>query len=92
MLTPDCFAALAEELGVAAPKPQPRHKWPAGLPIREVEVLQQVAMGDTNRQIAKKLIISERTVAHHLEHIYDKIGNSSRAAAVFFAKEHELFH
>jgi HD-GYP domain-containing protein (c-di-GMP phosphodiesterase class II)/DNA-binding CsgD family transcriptional regulator len=91
LFSPDCFAALAQELGVAAPKLPPRQEWPAGLTDREVEVLQQVARGDTNRQIAQELVISERTVAHHLEHIYDKIGISSRAAAVFFAMEQELF-
>lgn len=90
LFSPECFAALAQELGVAAPRPQPRHESPAGLTNREIEVLQQVAKGDTNRQIAQELVISERTVAHHLEHIYDKIGISSRAAAVFFAMEHEL--
>lgn len=90
LFSPECFAALAEELGVSTPKPRPRHEWPAGLTDREVEVLQQVAKGDINRQIAQKLVISERTVAHHLEHIYDKIGISSRAAAVFFAMEREL--
>lgn len=90
LFSPECFAALAQELGVAAPEPRSRHEWPAGLTDREVEVLQQVAKGNTNRQIAQELVISERTVAHHLEHIYDKIGISSRAAAVFFAMEHEL--
>jgi DNA-binding CsgD family transcriptional regulator len=90
LFSPDCFAALAEELGVVAPKPPRRHEWPAGLTDREIEVLRQVVKGDTNRQIAQELVISERTVAHHLEHIYDKIGISSRAAAVFFAMEHEL--
>lgn len=90
LFSPECLAALAQELGVAAPQPRRRHEWPAGLTNREVEVLQQVAKGDTNRQIAQELVISERTVAHHLEHIYDKIGISSRAAAVFFAMEHEL--
>jgi HD-GYP domain-containing protein (c-di-GMP phosphodiesterase class II) len=90
LFSPDCYAALAEELGGAAPQPRPRRDRPAGLTDREVEVLQHVAKGDTNRQIAQNLVISERTVAHHLEHIYDKIGISSRAAAVFFAMEHEL--
>ena len=90
LFSPECYAALAQELGVAAPKPQLRHEWPAGLTNREVEVLQQVTQGGTNRQIAQALVISERTVAHHLEHIYSKIGISSRAAAVFFAMEHEL--
>ena len=89
LFSPECFAALAEHLGVAAPKPQ-RREWPANLTDREVEVLRHVVKGDTNRQIARELVISERTVAHHLEHIYDKIGISSRAAAVYFAMEHEL--
>jgi HD-GYP domain-containing protein (c-di-GMP phosphodiesterase class II)/DNA-binding CsgD family transcriptional regulator len=92
LFSPDCFAALAEEIGVAVPKPRQRQEWPAGLTNREVEVLRQAAQGDTNRQIAQELVISERTVAHHLEHIYDKIGTSSRAAAVFFAMEHEMIH
>jgi HD-GYP domain-containing protein (c-di-GMP phosphodiesterase class II) len=89
LFSPECFTALAEQLHIAAPKPQ-RREWPAGLTAREVEVLRQVVKGDTNRQIAQALVISERTVAHHLEHIYDKIGISSRAAAVFFAMEHDL--
>ncbi|MBN1450363.1 MAG: HD domain-containing protein, partial [Anaerolineales bacterium] len=78
LFSPDCYAALAEELGGTAPQPRPRRDRPAGLTNREVEVLQHVAKGDTNRQIAQALVISERTVAHHLEHIYDKIGISSR--------------
>jgi DNA-binding NarL/FixJ family response regulator len=52
--------------------------------------LRHVAKGASYRQIAQELVVSEKTVAHHLEHIYDKIGISSRAAAVFFAMEHEL--
>jgi HD-GYP domain-containing protein (c-di-GMP phosphodiesterase class II)/DNA-binding CsgD family transcriptional regulator len=87
---PECYAALAEELGVSTTKRTGQKDLPAGLTKREVEVLQQVAKGITNREIAQELVISERTVAHHLEHIYDKIGISSRAAAVFFAMEHEL--
>jgi DNA-binding NarL/FixJ family response regulator len=90
VFSPECFAALVEEFDVAVPTPPRWHEWPAGLTDREVDVLQQVAKGNTNRQIAQELVISERTVAHHLEHIYDKIGISSRAAAVFFAMEHEL--
>jgi HD-GYP domain-containing protein (c-di-GMP phosphodiesterase class II) len=90
LFSPECFAALAQELGGAAPKPPRRREWPAGLTDREVEVLRHVAKGASNRQMAQELVVSEKTVAHHLEHIYDKIGISSRAAAVFFAMEHEL--
>ncbi len=90
LFSPECFEALAQELGVAAPKPRRQREWPAGLTGREVEVLRLVATGANNRQIARELVVSEKTVAHHLEHIYNKIGISSRAAAVFFAMEHEL--
>lgn len=90
LFSPECFAALAQEMDVAVQAPQHRQTWPAGLTDREVEVLRQVVKGNTNRQIAQELVISERTVAHHLEHIYDKIDVSSRAAAVFFAMEHDL--
>jgi HD-GYP domain-containing protein (c-di-GMP phosphodiesterase class II) len=88
--SPECYAALAEELGIATTNRTSHKDMPVGLTKREVEVLQQVAKGITNREISQELVISERTVAHHLEHIYDKIGISSRAAAVFFAMEHEL--
>jgi len=90
LFSPDCFEALAQELGVAAPKPPRRRKWPAGLTDREIEVLRLLATGASNRQIAQELFVSEKTVAHHLEHIYNKIGISSRAAAVFFVMEQEL--
>ena len=88
--SPECYAVLADELGIANANPISQKDLPAGLTKREVEVLQQVAKGITNREIAQELVISERTVAHHLEHIYNKIGISSRAAAVFFAMENEL--
>jgi HD-GYP domain-containing protein (c-di-GMP phosphodiesterase class II)/DNA-binding CsgD family transcriptional regulator len=87
---PACFEALAQEFGVATPKPPRRSEWPAGLTGREVEVLRVVATGASNREIAAALVITEKTVAHHLEHIYNKIGISSRAAAVFFAMENKL--
>jgi HD-GYP domain-containing protein (c-di-GMP phosphodiesterase class II) len=90
LFSPECFEALAQELGAVSPKPPRRRQWPAGLTDREVEVLRVVATGASNRQIAQELVVSEKTVAHHLEHIYNKIGISSRAAAVFFAMEHDL--
>jgi HD-GYP domain-containing protein (c-di-GMP phosphodiesterase class II) len=86
----ECYEALAQELGAAAPKPLRRRELPAGLTQREVEVLRLVATGAGNRQIARELVVSEKTIAHHLEHIYNKIGVSSRAAAVFFAMERGL--
>ncbi|MGH7427036.1 MAG: response regulator transcription factor [Candidatus Methylomirabilaceae bacterium] len=46
--------------------------------------------GASNRQIAERLHISERTVEHHLSHAYTKIGVSSRAAAALFAAQNDL--
>ncbi len=63
---------------------------PAGLSEREVEVLRLIAAGKTNRQIAGELILSERTVANHLAHIFNKTGTDNRAAAAAFAIRHGL--
>ena len=67
-----------------------RQALPAGLSAREVEVLGLVAEGCSNAQIAQRLVISRRTAEHHVQHIYTKIGVSSRAAAALFAMEHRL--
>jgi DNA-binding NarL/FixJ family response regulator len=61
-----------------------------GLTRRELEVLRLVAAGRTNREIASALVISERTVARHLQNIFVKLGVSSRTAAGAFAFEHRL--
>jgi DNA-binding NarL/FixJ family response regulator len=61
-----------------------------GLTARELEVLRLVATGSSNRQIASTLVISERTVARHLQNIYAKLRVSSRTAASAFAFEHDL--
>ncbi len=64
--------------------------YPAGLSPREVEVLQLVAGGLTDAEIADKLFLSRRTVSAHLRSVYNKIGIGSRAAAAVWAKEHRL--
>ena len=61
-----------------------------GLSARELEVLRLVAAGRTNREIASTLVISEHTVARHLQNIFAKLGLSSRTAATAFAFEHDL--
>ena len=55
------------------------------LTVREVEVLQQVAGGNRNRDIAEMLFISEETVKVHLKHIMDKLGASDRTQAIAIA-------
>lgn len=66
------------------------HPLPAGLSEREVEVLRLIVAGKSNRQIADELILSERTVANHLAHIFNKTGSDNRAAAAAFAIRHGL--
>ena len=61
-----------------------------GLSARELEVLRLVAAGKTNREIAVALVVSEHTVARHLQNIFAKLGVSSRTAATAFAFQHEL--
>ena len=58
------------------------HMGEEALTDREVEVLQQVAGGNRNRDIAEKLFISEETVKVHLKHIMDKLGAADRTQAV----------
>jgi DNA-binding CsgD family transcriptional regulator len=61
-----------------------------GLTGREIEVLELVAAGRTNREIAKALVISEKTVARHVSNIFTKLAVTSRAAATSYALRHGL--
>lgn len=63
---------------------------PAGLTTRELEVLQLVAAGRTNREIAAQLLLSERTVHRHVSNIFSKLDVSTRNAATAFAYERGL--
>jgi DNA-binding NarL/FixJ family response regulator len=63
---------------------------PGGLTAREVEVLVLVARGITNRDVAQQLVISEKTVASHVSHIFTKLRLTSRAAATAYAYDHGL--
>jgi two-component system, NarL family, response regulator DevR len=57
---------------------------------REREVLALVARGFTNKQIADKLYVSEKTARNHVSHILEKLGLSRRSEAAVFAVEHKL--
>lgn len=84
----DVARAVVEAAGSESPT-VPR-ELPAGLTERELEVLRLVAGGLSNREVAEALVISRRTAEHHVQHIYDKIGVSTRAAASMFAMQHDL--
>jgi ATP/maltotriose-dependent transcriptional regulator MalT len=61
-----------------------------GLSSRELEVLRLLAAGKSNKEIAASLVISEHTVARHVQNIFAKLDVSSRAAAGAFAHQHDL--
>jgi DNA-binding NarL/FixJ family response regulator len=73
--------ACFDRLGVAALRPQR----PRGLTSREVEVIQQIAAGKSNRVIATDLGLSEKTVARHVSNVFRKVGAQSRAGVTAFA-------
>jgi HD-GYP domain-containing protein (c-di-GMP phosphodiesterase class II) len=83
-------SAVDAVLAAAGHRAPARRAWPAGLTAREVDVLRLLARGWSNKQIAMNLVVSPRTVAHHVEHIYTKLGVSSRARATLFATEQAL--
>lgn len=67
-----------------------RPKLPGGLSRREVDVLRLAARGLTTQEIADRLYISPKTADHHIQHIYRKIGVSTRAAAALWATQHAI--
>ncbi len=85
-LDPDAVAAVIEASGA----PRPRRAWPAELNDRVVDVLRLAARGLSNKEIAQALVVSPRTVQHHLAHVYDKTGRRTRAGTALFAMEHGL--
>ncbi len=85
-LDPEAVGAVIEAAGA----PRPRTNWPAELTDREVEVMRLAARGRSNKEIAAELVISPRTVQHHLAHVYDKTGRRTRAGTALFAMEHGL--
>jgi len=55
-----------------------------------VEIVRLLTKGLSRQEMAKRLVVSEHTVRHHLEHIYNKVGVSTRVGATLFAVEHDL--
>jgi DNA-binding NarL/FixJ family response regulator len=83
--------AVRAVLEAAGQRPRrSRREWPAGLTDREVEVLGFLARGLSTKEIAQRLVVSPKTVDHHVQHIYTKIDVRTRPAARLFALEHGL--
>jgi HD-GYP domain-containing protein (c-di-GMP phosphodiesterase class II) len=81
---------VAVGLGEPAQRTRRRPSNPGGLSRREVDVLGLAARGLTTRQIADRLVISPKTADRHIQHIYGKIGVSTRAAAALWAMQHDV--
>ena len=86
-LDAEAVDAVVSAVGHAVPR---RREGPAGLTPREVEVLRLLALGLSNREIGARLVITPKTAGNHIEHIYSKIGASSRVGASLFAMQHGL--
>jgi HD-GYP domain-containing protein (c-di-GMP phosphodiesterase class II) len=82
--------AVRAVLAAAGHRVRRRPQNPAGLSAREVEVLVLLARGLTKKQIAEELTISAKTVNAHVEHIYTKLGVSTRGAAALYAMRNGL--
>ena len=79
--------ARRESLGV---QPARIIKYPSNLTERQWQVLQLLAQGKTNREIAQALVLSDRTVQRHIADIYAKIGGRNRSEATAFAMSQSL--
>lgn len=86
-LDPDAVAAVLAAAGSGGTR---RRAGPAGLTPRQVDVLRLLCHGLSNREVARRLGVSPRTVDRHVADVYERIGTSSRAAAALFAMEHGL--
>jgi HD-GYP domain-containing protein (c-di-GMP phosphodiesterase class II) len=82
--------AVVAVLAAAGHRAPPRRQGPRGLTPREVEVLSLVARGLVNKEIARELGVSPKTVSRHVEHVYAKIGVGTRAGATLFATQQGL--
>jgi HD-GYP domain-containing protein (c-di-GMP phosphodiesterase class II) len=71
---------------------RPRRTPSTDLSRRETEVLRLIARGLSNKQIGAQLSITEKTVEHHVTHIYNKIDVSTRAGATLFAMQNHLLN
>ncbi|WP_102145640.1 HD domain-containing phosphohydrolase [Mycobacterium hubeiense] len=86
-LDPNAVEAVMQAAGHHAQRLQVR---PGGLTPREIEVLRLVARGASHKEIAKSLVISDKTARNHVERTYAKIGVSNRVGASMYALQHGL--
>jgi DNA-binding NarL/FixJ family response regulator len=78
-------AEIADDLAQAVRQVGTPREKPYGLTPRELEIIEAIAAGDSNRDIAARLTISLQTVKHHLTSVFDKTGTSTRLELALFA-------
>jgi len=83
----DALRAVIEAAGQTARRARSR---PAGITDRELDVVDRLVRGRSEKEIAADLVISPATVHTHVVHIYEKTGVSTRAGLAMFAMEHDL--
>jgi two-component system, NarL family, nitrate/nitrite response regulator NarL len=76
---------VADDLAQAVRQVGGHRDKPYGLTAREIEIVEAIAAGDSNRDVATRLNISLQTVKHHLTSIFDKTGTSTRLELALFA-------
>ena len=77
-------------LAAGGQAPRRRRELIAGLTARELEVLRLLAGGLSIRAIATELVVAPKTADAHIQHIYTKLGVSTRAAATMWAMQHDV--
>jgi two-component system NarL family response regulator len=85
------MARVLEEFAQSTPPPVPEPSPLVGLTSREIEVLQELADGITNQEIATRLFISENTVKNHIHNILEKLSLNNRREAIEFARKNGLY-
>jgi len=86
----ETVGGLIEALRSVESPAEPRAEHQFDLTERELEIVEAVVAGFSNKDIANQFSISEHTVKHHLSSVFDKLGVSSRLELALFALNHEL--
>lgn len=84
------MARVLEEFALSTPSTSAEPSPLVDLTSREIEVLQELADGITNQEIATRLYISENTVKNHIHNILEKLNLNNRREAIDFARKHGL--
>ncbi|MDX2707539.1 response regulator transcription factor [Streptomyces sp. PA03-6a] len=89
MLDPATTARLMNSLREQEQPPEPQDEALAGLTPREREILELIGEGLTNRQIGRRLFLSEKTVKNHISRMLGKLGVERRIQAAVLATQHQ---